>query len=249
MSTIVTWADDAGAIVTVIFDIDEQETHDLQNVITENPVEDLKDVTDHIRAQLDRFTLQGFVSDSPLWSNRAVVGDPNQDFGAFVEIELQVPDYPIQIGEAGLIEAGIGALGNAIFGKPKTKATLLKFDNFKSRKRAMFALWKDARDKGRLCRVITSLHEYENMGVEQITVTRSPADGNGAVFTINVKELQFVTSETVDAPEPAEVSGAASESAGSQNTGDVTGAKSDANDTAAKKIFDALSGALGKVFG
>lgn len=244
MSTIITWKDDAGATVTAIFDIDEQETHDLQNVITEHPVEESQNVSDNVRPQLDRFTVQGYVSDTPLYSNRAVV-EANQDFGAFVEIELQVPSYPIQISEAGLISAGIGAIGTAIFGKPKHKATLLKFSNFKSRKRAMFDLFKDVRDKARLCRVITSLHEYDNMTLEQLTITRAPNDGNGAVFTISVKQIDFVSSETVDAPEPAEASGQPSASLGSQNTSQDAPNKAQDNDTQLLKIFRAGAGFLG----
>lgn len=248
MSTILTWLDDAGATVTAIFDIDEQETHDLQNVITEHPVEESQDVSDNVRPQLDRFTLQGYVTDTPLYSNRAVVED-NQDFGAYVDIELQIPDYPIQISEAGLIAAGVGALKGAIFGKPKTKATLLKFSNFKSRKRAMFDLFKDVRDSARLCRVVTSLHEYDNMVLEQMTVTRAPIDGNGAVFSISVKQIEFVTSETVDSPEPAEVSGAATVNTGSGNTSDDSPNKAQDKDTQALKLFQSGVSLIGKLFG
>lgn len=239
MSTVILWHDDAGAAVSLIFDVDEQETHDLQNVITDHPVEDGKDISDNVRPQLDKFTVVGYVTDTPLFSNPPdMIG-----VGVLTDIELQIPDYPLQIGEAGLISAGIGALSNAIFGKPKVKATLFKFPNFKSRKRATYDLCRDARDNARVCRVLTSLHEYENMEIEQITITRAPADGGGAVFSITLKEVDFVSSELVDAPEPAEVTGSAKDSTGSKNTTDDK--NSDSNDTAALRLFNAGKGFLG----
>jgi hypothetical protein len=244
VSVAILWHDNAGAVVSAVFDVDEQETHDLQNVVTEHPVEDGQDVTDHVRPALDRFTIQGYVSDTPLYGNPGVVGA-----ASFVEIELQIPDYPLQLSESGLISAGIGAIGNALFGKPRYKATLLKFENFKSRKRAMFVAFGDARRNGRVCRVLTSMHEYENMVVEQITATRTPGDGNGAVFTVTMKEIDFVTSEEVDAPTPAEVSGATKNATGSQNTEDDSAKRAANNDTAALRLAKAVRGKLPKSLG
>lgn len=241
MSTIIIWHDDAGAVVSAVFDIDEQETHDLQNVVTDQPVEDGKDISDNVRPQLDKFTVQGYVTDTPLFSNPTeVIG-----VGELKTIELQIPDYPLQIGEAGLISAGIGAIGNALLGKPKHTATLFQFPDFKSRKRVMYDVFRDARDKARICRVLTSLHEYDNMAIEQITVTRAPIDGGGAVFAVTTKEMNFATSELVDAPQPAEVSGAAKSSTGSKNTTDDNATNSDANKTLLLRGFLAGKGFLG----
>lgn len=240
MSVIILWHNDAGAAVSAIFDVDEQETHDLQNIVTEHPVDSSADISDNVRPQLDRFTIQGFVSDTPLFTNPGVVGA-----ASYVEIELQIPDYPIQFGEAGLISAGIGALGSAIFGKPKHKATLVKFANFQSRKRAMFQAFKDARDNARICRVITAMHEYDNMVIEQFTSTRAPGDGNGAVYTVTLKEIDFATTEDTDAPEPAEVSGSTINASGSKNTADDAQKISDANDTLALRLLNKGKGLLG----
>lgn len=240
MSVAILWHDDTGAVVSAVFDVDEQETHDLQNVVTEHPVEDGQDVTDNVRPQLDRFTIQGYVSDTPLFSNPGVVG-----VASFVELELQIPEYPLQLSESGLITAGIGALSEAILGKPKYRATLLRFENFKSRKRAMFVAFKDARDSARVSRIITSMHEYENMVVEQITVTRAPGDGNGAVFTVTLKEIDFVTSEEVESPTPTEIAGKTRNATGSQNTADDDKKRAEANDTFALKGYKALVGKLG----
>ncbi len=233
MSVVILWHNDAGAAVSAVFDVDEQETHDLQNIVTEHPVDNSANVSDNVRPQLDRFTIQGFVSDTPLFTNPGVV-----NVASYVEIEIQAPHYPLLLGEASLIKAGIGAIGDAIFGKQKYKATLVKFSDFKSRKRAMFAAFKDVRDNARLCRILTSMHEYDNMVVEQITATRAPGDGNGTVFTVTLKEIDFVTTEDTDAPEPAEVSGSVVNASGSKNTADDAKKISDANDTVALRLFN-----------
>lgn len=240
MSIAIVWHDDTGAAVSAVFDVDEQETHDLQNIVTEHPIEDSQDATDNVRPALDRFTIQGFVTDSPLWTNPGVVSSSQ-----FTEIEIQVPEYPLQLSEAGLIEAGVGAIGDALFGKTTPKATLLRLSETKSRKRAMFQALRDVRQNARVCRVLTSMHEYENMVFEQITATRAPDDGNGADFTVTLKEIKIVSSEDVEAPEPAEITGAVRNATGSQNTADDDKKRAEANDTFALKGYKALVGKLG----
>lgn len=213
MPVTLAWEDDSGAEVSAIFDIDTQETHELANVITEHPVEEGADVADHVRPQLKRFQLEGFVSDTPLLSNHNVVNE-----ATFQDLELQIPEMPMQASLSGAISAGVSAIGNAFTGGPKPlKVKMLRFDNFKSRKRAAFEAFEDARINARLVRVITSVAEYENMLIEQVTVTRSPDDCDGATFSIALKEIRLVVSDIVVAPEPAELSGQLMKAAGAKS--------------------------------
>jgi hypothetical protein len=246
MSVSIIWTDDAGAVVSCIFDVDEQETHDLQNVITEHPVETGSDISDNVRPQLRRFTVEGFVTDSPLFSNPGVFNS-----SAYVTLELQIPKYPLLVSESALIEAGVGAIGAALFGKPKDNARLLKLDkstDSQSRKKAIFDALDDARTNARTCRIFTTLFTYTNMVIEQITVTRAPDDGNGATFTVTLKEVQFVSSDVVDAPEPAEISGAVKNASGSKNTADDDAKKAALKDTLLSQGADALGGLVQKLF-
>jgi Dit-like tail protein len=247
MSISIIWTDDAGAVVSCMFDVDEQETHDLQNVVTEHPVETGSDISDNVRPQLRRFTVEGFVTDSPVLSNPGIFNS-----SAFVSLELQVPEYPFLLSETAIIRAGIGAIGGALFGKPgKPRATLLKLDrstDSQSRKKAIFDALDDARTNARLCRVFTKLFTYTNMVIEQITVTRAPDDGNGATFTVTLKEVQFVSSDVVDAPEPAEISGAVKNASGSKNTSDDDAKKAALKDSLLSQGLDAAQGLLKKVF-
>lgn len=210
MSTILTWEDDAGATVSLIFDCDMQEAHELANEATDHPVEQGADITDHVRRALDRFIVEGYVSDSPTLSNPDVV---NQ--ATFEQIELQIPKKDFQPSVSAVIGAGVAAVGDAIFGGPDPiKATMLRFEDFESRKRAAFELLRGAVDNAILIRVITSMREYDNMLIESLNVTRSPDDGTGATFAVSLREIKQVTSDIVIAPEPAELLGAVAKAAG-----------------------------------
>lgn len=243
MSTTIIWFDDAGAAVSATFDADEAETHDLQNIVTEHPLENGADITDNVRPQLPRFTIQGYVTDSPTFSDPGVVNS-----ASFVSLELQIPPYPLQISESGLIAAGVGAVVD-LFSPPKTpKGTLLKLNqdaSVASRKKAMFKALEDARLNARLCLVRTSFVDYNDMIIEQITVTRAPIDGNGAVFAVSLKTLEFVTSEKVDAPQPSEISGTVTNASGSKNGADDDAKRAKTNKTILARGADALGNALG----
>lgn len=216
MPVTLTWQDDAGAAVSAVFDCDMQETHEGTNIVTEHPVEEGADIADNVRPQLRRFSVEGYVSDTPLLSNPDVVNQMT-----FKSIELQIPEQPFKFGVSNAINAGIGALGDALFGAtPPPRVTMATFDSFKSRKRAARDLLEDARVKARLIRVLTDLAEYSNMVIEQVTITRSPDDGTGATFNVALKEIEKVSSDITVAPEPAELTGAIPIAAGSKHVKD-----------------------------
>ena len=225
MSTVVTWTDDAGAVVSLELDVDLQESHDLSSEITEHPVEEGADVTDHVRPRLRRVSIEGYVSDTPMLGNPGVA-----ELAEFVSLELQIPEKPRQLSLSAGLQAGVGAVKEAVFGPtPPIKVTMLTLDDFKSRKRAVYDALEDARLNARLCRVITSLHEYDNMLIEQVTPSRTPDSGNGATFAFTTKEIIRVSSDVTVAPEPAELSGAVKVPAGAKN------AKTDETKADAKK--------------
>lgn len=210
MSTILTWEDDAGATVSVIFDCDMQQAHAFANEITDHPVEEGADITDHVRRQLNRYTVEGYVTDSPTISNPDVV---NQ--AAFEQVELQIPTKDFQPSVSAVIGAAVTAVGDALFGGPAPlKATMLRFENFESRKRAALEILEEALKSARLVRVITSMKEYDNMLINTLDVTRTPDDGTGATFVVGLREIEQVSSDIVIAPEPAELLGAVAKAAG-----------------------------------
>jgi len=227
--------------VSAIFDCDLQETHELTNIVTEHPVEEGADVSDNVRPQLARFAVEGFVSDNPTINNPDVV---NQ--ASFVDIELQIPEKNFQPSISAAIGAAVSAIGDALTGGPAPlQVKMLRFDNFKSRKRAAFDLLEDARTNARVIRAITTLHEYENMVIEQITVTRSSEDGSGATFSVALKEVSFVSSDITIAPEPAELLGAITKAVGGKSAKDDKAKVEEVK----KSILASGADSLGEAFG
>lgn len=241
MSTVITWTDDSGAAQTLELDVDLQESHDLASDITEHPVEEGADVTDHVRPRLRRVTIEGYVSDTPWITNPGVA-----EQAEFKSLELQLPPKPQQISLSAGLAAGIGAISDALFGPaPPLKATILTLDDVKSRKRAVYDALEDVRLNARLCRVITSLHEYDNMLIEQVVPTRTPASGTGAGFVVTYKEIKRVSSDVTVAPEPSEVLGAVKVAGGAKNAKQDEGKADEKKKSVLAKMVDAGTSLLG----
>lgn len=136
------WSDpDSGELVVVIFDAITTMTPEDTVDITEHPVEEGANVTDHARSNAGRLTIEGIVSLSPNLAADAFAAelkgvsvDPNaagltaSDFSAdarsspgHVTITLDIPSPPIQLSESGLLQGGIGALKKSLLGAPKAR--------------------------------------------------------------------------------------------------------------------------------
>ena len=235
MSTVVTWEDDSGAAQSLELDVDLQESHDLASDITEHPVEEGADVTDHVRPRLRRVTIEGYVSDTPMLTNPGVA-----DVAEFTSLELQIPAKPQQISLSAGLAAGLSAVSDALFGPtPPLKVTMLTLEDVPSRKRAIYDALEDVRLNARLCRVITSLHEYDNMLIEQVVPTRTPASGTGAGFVVTFKEVIQVSSDVTVAPVPAETLGAVKKAGGAKNAKADEGKADEKKKSVLAKMVDA----------
>ena len=107
----ITWESDANQVVT--FDATMSESHESTTEITDHPVEDGADITDHLKRMPDEFSLTGIVTDDPLVVERSTNataantgGDPNQravsayvflrtakDQGRLVRVFTKLRDY------------------------------------------------------------------------------------------------------------------------------------------------------------
>lgn len=213
MATYLIWEDDAGETKSVRFDVVSTETHELLNVITEHPVETGANISDHVRPELERVSLEGYVSNKPLYSNPGV--EEIMDFSV-LELTLPEQETELPITPGAVTRAVVGAVGSLFDSKP-TSANVLNGTDFVDRVRAMYDDLKDARDNHRIIRLETALHEYDSMVIERLAIPRSVQDGTGATFQVDLKQIRTVTSETVAAPEPAEARGQATVSAGSKS--------------------------------
>ena len=232
------WTDpDSGEVVTVIFDVITTMTPEDTVDITEHPVEEGANVTDHARSQSGRLTIEGIVGMGPNKVLDTDVGWEKIDLqvqarkaGASKTFALDIPSPPVQFSESGLIQAGVGALKGALFGAPKAKVngatissyqnsqvTVLQQDSPRNRVRDVYDTLLKVKDQHALITVLTLHRDHINMMIERIAEPRTAEDGSSAKFQIDLKQIRTVSSQQVQAPKPSEPRAAKPKSVGSKS--------------------------------
>lgn len=210
MSTTIIYKDDAGVPHPLRFDGVLNETSTDTSVSTDYTVEDGSPVTDHVRDENDTVTLQVKMTNTPMHEESYVTGEK---IGAVNTIKLFVPKFePPFIPTPGAISgAATGAVKgaiNSVIGNSETpeQATILIFrkpHNFVSE---MLVKLKEIKKKRFLCTVSTAMLDYENMLLLGISPNRSTSE-DAAVFDLQFKKINIVTTKKTAAPVPAEPRG------------------------------------------
>lgn len=201
------------------FDIVSDESADLTAEATEHPVEDGSDITDNIRDKADEITLNVFVSNTP-------IADVNGLYGAtYATVPLDIPslDRPVYPTPGSLENAAIGAIGSAISTllngtPPPIAATVLTFPVKFNAVKDILDILSDWKSRGVLGEVITASRTYESMAITHIGYKRDTTTGDGATFTIDLKEIRIATAKLVNAPIPTEIRGKLMKNKGAQPT-------------------------------
>ena len=146
---------------------------------------------------------------------------------------LDVPPSPLRANLTALASAGFSALAgamgfsnapqvNARKQDPRQRDTVTAqiwtWPGWSSRVAETFSLLQKAYDNAVLMRVVTDYVAYTGMVFADngLQMPRKTDDGNGAPFSISLKQIRIVNSQTVTAPKPAEPSGQLKKSAGSK---------------------------------
>jgi hypothetical protein len=196
------------------FDVVTNEQTEASANTTEHAVEQGADVSDHIRQEADRVTLQVFVSNTP-------VRDVNNLYnGQIAGLELQVPkaEKPLVPMPGALMNAGLDALASAINGPEQWKAIVLqfpeKFDNVAFVLSTLIG-WKE---RGVIGDVITPHRTYPNMAITRVTTTRTSDTGAGAELSIELRAVRLVEVASATLPIPSEPRGNVQVNKGKQPT-------------------------------
>lgn len=192
------------------FDATMSENHPAENEVTEHPVEDGPDITDHIRAQTDMFSMRCFVSNAPIRTaaqvlstlpRKADVVYGAQDGGMAPQV-LTYKNPPILPNLSNALGLIVDALSSGQ-GPPGTSSQTINtlqfagpFDNVREVYEALLFL----RDNGTLVEVVTSVRSYENMVIRRFNCERGAQFGTGAEFTIEFRRMNIVSTATVPAP-------------------------------------------------
>lgn len=264
MSLILSWKNkDSGLTETARFDVVTNESIESIMAITSHPVEDGSDVSDHARQENKRITIEGYVSNKPLFSNPGVVNllsytttnikIPIKQSGRRPRrVKLNLPQPPLKPNVAALLSAAVTSIVGAI--KGGTYAQLAPEDrpgpssiqasvfrstgSFPNRARQMYEVLERLQTSKILVTATIAVAELDNMMIERLHVPRTGTDGNGATFQIDLARLRIVKSETVSAPIPAEARGALQSAAGSKS------AKDNKDDTKAKAQLESIASDL-----
>lgn len=191
--------------------------------VTDHTVEDGAPVTDNARSLPGTLSIEAVMSMVPKASDSdAAVGEislnvPLRNPGGAITFPLDIPPVPVQFSETGLINAGIGALSNALFGGPKATATgpsvpktvqytvlALQQTTPRNRVREAYDILLKLKDDHFLVDVITLHRDYRGLMVTRLAAPRTTADGTSIKFQIDLKAVRFASSKSVTAPKPAE---------------------------------------------
>lgn len=219
------YEDDAGMLEELRFDILRVEEHDAPTDVTEFPVEQGADINDNVVPGVKRLKIEGFVSNKPLL--RTLRDTLQVDIADFLPLQIQstktvndgtrsevldLPEKetPFLLGPGAVTSAVFGAIDSLTSGP--VRATYANYvqrtENLTVRTLQqpspvdriveMQNRLNDIRDNSRIMRVISSLEYYEDMVIERRVSKRTKDDGTGATFTLDLVQVKFVTTETVD---------------------------------------------------
>lgn len=251
----ITFLDPAGATQTLAFDVVTDNTHGLGLTVTENPVEKGANLSDHAFPSLDRVSLSIFISNQPIYTN----ADPS---GAIEEIQEEIPKYqppsllnPSSIDSVGDVRDAVtpGGVTQAVSGAIKDgiskllsdggtqRFSVVRFSDGLNRPREFYEAFKFLRDSVTVMRVLTSLRDYDNMVLEDLTSLRDASTGDGATFEASFREIKFATTQlgAVDI-DPVELRAFKAQNTGSKATKDATGQGQ--NRSIAASVTDSLTG-------
>lgn len=263
MSTLIKWQDETGALGVIQLDALQSENPEDKLTITDHPVEQGANVVDHAREEPTILTIEGIVSSLP---NPRIDTDagfrtyellvPAMTAPSTQTIKLNPPKPPLALNPSGLIQAGVGALVDAITGGPNLNATFsgvpqrttfelkaqgLQQNAPRDRVRDVYEALRRVMAARQLLTISTRDRDYFDMMIERVAKPRAIEDGSSARFQIDFKQIRVAASKTVAAPKPTEARGK-----GPVNKGAQAGKKDEdpkqKRKTLLKATIDSLAG-------
>lgn len=212
MSVTLVYEDDAGVLQTVRFDAVLRELHTATAVPTEHTMESGVDLSDHVRPERARLSLDGFVTNTPTPSSFTGKSRGVQQQMQFTRTERATVSPasvsggrtpPIRIPGAPTIITPI-TVRNAVREDRVTTVAgnVFQFPTRFDRVREVYDTLELLRRTGTSFAVYSYLREYDSM---VITSMSAPKEAQDAItFALELIEVRFADTETIDAPAPRE---------------------------------------------
>lgn len=215
MAAFLWWTTKSGQDKTLYFDVVSDVTIEMTSSATEHPVEDSANVADHVKRELDRVSLEVFVSNEPIY-------DSNDRGGKVSKIPIHVEHYKAPL--AFTPGAAFSAIGGAIHGtvdallgkKEEYAIQVLQWDTSFDAVSDTFEALEKVRDDIQLVNVVTRERVFENMLLTHVSSKADAGTGTGRTFQLDFTELRKVKVRITNAPKPTETRAELHVSKGSQ---------------------------------
>lgn len=211
----ISWEGASGQTFFITLDVAAKVQHTSTNQVTDHPVEIGSNVSDHIRPDPNVLTIEGVISNTPLflpsdhignatlttltvaadWSgldNRDTVRGRENTIGDYLPVPRLVGG--IAVGGEQIAHIGRDVPGQFL------AANVLAFDSEFDRAGECFAELQLIRDTGILCFVQTHRRVYEDMAVTQLDVADDGTTGHALRFNIAFKQVRYGQTRTEPVP-------------------------------------------------
>lgn len=187
-----------GEIRVVTFDATILENHSTTATATEHPVAAGVDITDHVRAERDTLSVEVHVSNTPIFS-------PNVDGANGSVRQLEISSTRKQFSRLAQVKRS-GEVENATLedSTQTRQANVLQFSGSFDRVVSVYEVLTALAKAGQDVTVTTSLRQYDSMVILTVGTPREAGSRNAVKFTMDLAEIRFAETETVDTPEPLE---------------------------------------------
>lgn len=212
----IVWQGDSGQTFNLTIDAAGRVQHSSPNTVTDHPVETGSAVADHIRPEADTVTIDGVISNTPIFlpgdhvgsaretiekitkswsgrSNKTTVHGAQNTIGDVAPVPRLISAIPIGGGESAQI--GRTTPGGNV--AANVKAFTQDFD----RAAECYAELLRLRNEGRLARVLTARREYDDMAITSLDVTDEGKTGNALRFSVSFKHVRFGSTKNEPVPE------------------------------------------------
>ena len=182
--------------ILVVFDAVTQETPEFTAAVTEHPVEEGPEVSDHIQLKNPTLQIVGTISNTPIDLQTTIGNLLSGGIAAVTSSQFRdnVLNSGVQqisaVAGAKLLGASASqALGDAVSGAADAIARSALLDAYE--RRARFD-------------VVTKRYRYESMVIERLSFPRDPQTGRQVVFELEMKRIRIVSAFTVQIENLAE---------------------------------------------
>lgn len=211
----------SGSEKTVPYDVCVSERFENVTVVTEHPVERGSNITDHLREENARVSLEVFVSNHP--------HTDSVKRGKFQNLDIEIPEYrpPLLPTPGSLTRNAVAAVGDLLSGGAPKPVTLQFPEEF-NRVQELEKLLSELRAKGQLFRVISHAVEVDGLILERVTLHKDGSTGDGANFSLDLRRIRIVETKQVGLPVPQDLRAVSAVAAGAkavQAASDLVGKK------------------------